>query len=229
MKEVKLEITNTTDLIRSSEVNTVYDINISPFDATTEYIEFDEQIDEKLVSYIEKEIRSSYEYRQYIKYLKDELDLTKCSLLPGIDCSDGAAELEFHHYPLNLFEITEAVAHKMVKTLAENEKTSCFDIAERVMEEHYKGDIGLVPLTKTMHKMAHNRSIIIPITKVEGNYKKFIQKYSSYIPEDIKIRIKDTEIESISDDAKLFNDAKLTKNITMFNISYNNQEEEDNV
>ena len=34
-------------------------------------------------------------------YLKEELDLTKCALLPNLDCSDGAASLEFHHFPMN--------------------------------------------------------------------------------------------------------------------------------
>ena len=94
--------------------------------------------------------------------MKTELDLTKCALLPGIDCSEGAASLEFHHYPMNLYEITETIGNQMLETLAEDEKLSCFDIAERVMEEHYRGNIGLIPLTKTLHDMAHNKSIIIP-------------------------------------------------------------------
>ena len=92
------------------------------------------------------------------------------------------------------------------------------------MEEHYRGLIGLVPLTTTLHEMAHNRTIIVPITKVEGNYKKFIKKYSSYISTDIKDRISEAEINSTSEDAKIFNESKLEKNITTFNIKYTPRE-----
>ena len=77
--------------------------------------------------------------------MKDELDLTKCSLLPGIDCKESAVSLEFHHYPMNLYEITETIARQRINTLGENETVSCFDIAEQVMEEHFRGNIGVVP------------------------------------------------------------------------------------
>lgn len=219
MKDVTIDI-DLDNLPEEPEKSTQYEINISEFDSTSSYLELEEDIDEKTISYIEKEIRGSFEYKKYINYLKNELDLTKCSLLPGIDCKEGAASLEFHHYPLNLYEITEAIARQRVLTLGEDEKVSCFEIAEQVMEEHFKGNVGVVPLTKTLHEMAHNRTIIIPITKVEGNYKKFIQKYSSYIATDIKERVSEAEINSISDDAKLFNSAKLEKNITKFNVKY---------
>lgn len=227
MKNVEIEI-DKNNLPQDPEKITEYDIDISVYDIDTASLEFEEDLTEKVVSYIEKEIRGSYEYRKYTQYLKNELDLTKCSLLPGIDCSNGAASLEFHHYPMNLFEITETVGRQMLNSLSEDEKLSCFEIAERVMEEHYRGNIGLIPLTKTLHDMAHNRSIIIPISKVNGNYKKFIKKYNSYIPEDIKDRIKDAEINSETDESLLYNQSKLEKNISNFNITYYSDKEEDN-
>lgn len=227
MKNVEIEI-DKNNLPQDPEKITEYDIDISVYDIDTASLEFEEDLTEKVVSYIEKEIRGSYEYRKYTQYLKNELDLTKCSLLPGIDCSNGAASLEFHHYPMNLFEITETIGKQMLNSLSEDEKLSCFEIAERVMEEHYRGNIGLIPLTKTLHDMAHNRSIIIPISKVNGNYKKFIKKYNSYIPEDIKDRIKDAEINSETDESLLYNQSKLEKNISNFNITYYSDKEEDN-
>lgn len=206
---------------------TNYEINITEFDKTSAYLELPEDITEKVIQYIEREVRSSFEYKKYINYLKNELDLTKCSLMPGIDCRDGAASLEFHHYPLNLYEIVEAIINQRISILGEDEKVSCFDIAEQVMEEHFRGNIGVVPLTKTMHDMAHNRTIIVPITKVEGNYKYFIKKYSSYIPEDIKSRVQEAEINSISEDSQLYNKSKLEKNITTFSVKYLPREERD--
>jgi len=225
MKDVNINIDNPDDLI-NEEKSTVEDIEVSEFNPECERLELKEDLDEKTISYIEREIRTSYEYKKYLNYLKTELDLTKCSLLPNIDCSDGAASLEFHHYPINLFEITEIVGTQMIETLGEHDKISCFDIAERVMEEHYKGNVGLVPLTKTLHEMAHNRSIIVPITKVNGNYKAFLKKYDSYIPTEIKDRITDAETTSISDDAIAYNNSKLEKNIVKYNITYLSTDEE---
>lgn len=218
MKDVSLKI-DPEKIIKDPEKSTILDIEISDYDPTSAYLEIEEELDEKAISYIERQVRGSYEYRQYINYLKNELDLTKCSLLPNIDCSDGVS-LEFHHYPMNLYEITETIGKKLINTLGENDKVSCFQIAELVMEEHYRGNIGLVPLTQTLHEMAHNRTIIIPISKVEGNYKKFIERYASYIPEDIKDRIRDAELNSESDDSKLYNQTKLEKNISKFDITY---------
>lgn len=226
MKNVELDI-NKNDLPADIEKSTEYDIDISEYNMDNAALEYPEDLTEKVIGYIEKEVRGSFEYRKYINYMKTELDLTKCALLPGIDCSEGAASLEFHHYPMNLYEITETIGNQMLETLAEDEKLSCFDIAERVMEEHYRGNIGLIPLTKTLHDMAHNKSIIIPISKVNGDYKKFMKKYSSNISEDIKDRIKDAELNSESDESKLFNETKLEKNITTFNITYYNFDDED--
>lgn len=228
MKDVTIEI-DLNDLPEQPEKKTNYEINISEFNPTNAYLELEEDIDEKVIAYIEREVRSSYEYKKYINYLKSELDLTKCSLLPGIDAKDGAVSLEFHHYPLNLYEIVETITRQRILTLEEDAKVSCFEIAEQVMEEHFRGNIGVVPLTKTMHDMAHNRSIIVPITKVEGNYNYFIKKYSSYIPDDIKERVKEAELNSVSDDARLFNEAKLEKNITEFSIKYLPREGRDEI
>ena len=225
MKDVTPEI-DVTKIIMDPEKTTTFDIDISKYDETSAYLEIEEELDEKTISYIEREIRGSYEYRQYINYLKNELDLTRCSLLPGIDCNDGVS-LEFHHYPMNLYEITEAIGKKLILSLGEDEKVSCFEIAELVMEEHYKGNVGLVPLTKTLHEMAHNRTIIVPISKVEGNYKKFIERYNSYISDDIKDRIKEAEFNSESDDSKLYNQSKLEKNISKFNVTYYKEDSDD--
>lgn len=226
MKNAALDI-DTSKIIMDPEKKTEMKIEISEYDPSQEYLDIVEDLDEKTIGYIEREIRGSYEYREYLNYLKSELDLTKCSLLPGIDTSDGAASLEFHHYPMNLYEISEAVGKSMIQNLKENEKISCFDISEKVMEEHFKGNIGLVPLTITLHEMAHNNSIIIPISKVNGNYKEFVKKYSNTISDDIKDRIKNAELNSESDDSKLYNKMKLEKNIINYNITYLDENKED--
>lgn len=75
--------------------------------------------------------------------------------------------------------------------------------------------------------MAHNRTIIVPMSKVNGDYKKFMKKYNSYIPDDIKERISDAELNSESDESILYNQSKLEKNITKFNIIYYTDDEQE--
>lgn len=208
------------------EEHTDYNISIEEYNSEDAYLEFPEELDTKVVSYIEREVRNSYEYRAYISYLKNELDLTKCSLLPGIDINECKVSLEFHHYPMNLFEIAQTVGTQMIMNCNKGEKISCFDISQKVVEEHYKNNIGLIPLTKTLHDMAHNQAIIIPISKVHGNYKNFVTKYSDYISEDIKDRIMQAELNSESDDSKAYNAAKLEKNISRYDITYINKDSE---
>lgn len=208
---------------------TEFEIDVNEFNPTTAYLESIEDLTEKTISYIEKEVRNSFEYRSYIQYLKEELDLTRCSLLPGIDIKKTKVSLEFHHYPLNLYEISEIIGTSMINNLDDGERVSCFDISERIVEEHYKNHIGLVPLTETLHKMAHNRSIIIPTNKVVGNYNKFISDYNKSIPQDLIDRVRDAELTSNDDDAKLYNKGKLTKNVSHYEINYYRDEEnEDN-
>lgn len=208
-----------------AEPSTEYTINIEEFDPESAYLELPEELDQKTVTYIEREIRNSYEYRSYINYLKNELDLTRCSLLPNLDINSEKFSLEFHHYPMNLFEIAQVVGTQMITNCNEGDKISCFDIAQKVVEEHYRNNIGLVPLTKTLHDMAHNRAIIIPISKVHGNYKKFVEKYHDYISEEILDRIHDAEMNSESDDSKAYNKSKLEKNISHYNITYISQKD----
>lgn len=209
------------------ETRTSSDIEVSDFSSEDVHLTVPEELNSKTISYIEREIRNSYEYRAYISYLKNELDLTKCSLLPGLDIKDLKISLEFHHFPLTLFDITEIVGKSMLENLAEGDSVSCFEIAERVTEEHFKGNVGLIPLTKTLHEMAHNGSIYVPLEKVNGDYKQFFQNYKEFISEDKKAKLLDYQVNNDTDEAKGFNYLKLQKNVREYNIEYNHNDDDE--
>ena len=214
--------------LNTNEITEDYDninIEVTEFDKNLAHIDDISEVDEKLISYIEREVRGSYEYRKYIKYLKTDLNLTKCALMDNIDTNIDAVSLEFHHYPINLYEITDTVAKKMVDNLAEGDSLSCFEIASQVVKEHYEGNVGLVPLTVSLHEMAHNRAIIIPTDKINGNYKHFVAKYSNFIEDPIIERIQDVELQNDTQEAKNFNASKLEKKIKKFNITYNKRDD----
>ena len=212
--------------IKNDEEKVEFDLSVSEFDMTVNDLESDEDLDEKTIMYIERQIRNSYEYRAYINYMKEELDLTKCSLLPNIDTKTTPVSLEFHHFPFTLFDITQIVGKSMI---AESEdKVSTIDISEQVMKEHFKNHIGLVPLTKTLHQMAHSGSIAIPFDKINGKYEDFIEEYSQHIEPDFLERIEALKSYNNSKEAKEFNDYKLKKRIANYNVDYN-REDDDNV
>jgi len=139
---------------------------------------------------IVKMIRSSYEYRKYIKLLKTEFDLTKCAFFKNIDISDGTkVSFEMHHYPFTIFDIVSIVIQDRMKDQMEdptnsekfNRVLNPFSISKEVLRLHYEGKVGLVPLTLTPHELYHAGELFIPLTKdfVFGNYHDFIDEYNA--------------------------------------------------
>jgi len=70
-----------------------------------------------------------------------------------------------------------------------NSDTYFFDsflIASEIMRLHYAGYIGLVPLTKTLHEMAHAGKLFIGLENVFGNFQKFFVDHREFLqPEHI--------------------------------------------
>lgn len=139
---------------------------------------------------IVKMIRSSYEYRKYIKILKTEFDLTKCAFFKNIDISDNCKiSFEMHHYPFTIFDITSIVIQNRMKNQMEdpsNQKLfdrclNPFSISKEVLRLHYEGKVGLVPLSVTPHELYHAGELFIPLTNkyVFGNYHDFIDEYNA--------------------------------------------------
>lgn len=144
----------------------------------------DEKKLKRYIKSIETLVRNSIEYRSYIKYLKEEQDLTSCKFLSNVDVKDiKGVSIEFHHYPFNLYEIVDTVLKKQTDFYSHS--TNIFEVANEVMRIHYENIIGLVPLTKTVHELAHNGEVFINLNLVYGNVKKFIEDYNDYISQEL--------------------------------------------
>jgi len=138
----------------------------------------------KYIKKLEKHVRSSYEYKQYIAYLKDKVNLTQCNYFHGIDIKDiKGTSIEFHHYPFNLFEIVHTVLKKQTNNylFAPNS----FDVVNEVAKIHYENIVGLVPLSKTVHELAHSGMVFISLNDIHGNIDTFTDKYGEFISEDL--------------------------------------------
>ncbi|MBR6908108.1 hypothetical protein IKN40_06625 [bacterium] len=137
----------------------------------------------KFIKRIEGIVRSSMEYRDYIRFCKDNMDMSSCIFLSNVsqDKSRGRKRIsvELHHEPFTLMDIVWTVVNRY-----EEEGLPYNDllIADEVLELHYLNMVGLVPLSKTMHQVVHNSDKIkIPLYVVYGVYSDFVEKYGDYM------------------------------------------------
>ena len=138
----------------------------------------------KFIKRCEKVIRSSMEYKDYIAYLRDYVDMDSCAFFNMISSKDNKkAKIEIHHEPFTLYDYVSVVVDRFI---GEGLPLNDLLIADEVMELHYNNMVGLIPLSKTIHEAVHNSNkIFIPLSMVYGNYKAFLEneKYLPYIDE----------------------------------------------
>lgn len=141
----------------------------------------------KLIKSIEKLVRGSYEYKSFINYLKNEINMNSCSFFNKLTRED--ISIEIHHSPFTLFEIAVIVLNKHIAEFGED-NFDIYDVAEEVTRLHYEGKVGLIPLSLTVHELVHRGDIFIPINCVFGNVSEFYKEYKPYISAEQKELLK---------------------------------------
>jgi len=146
---------------------------------------FEDISDTKAIKYfikkIESQIRSSKEYKEYIRHLCQDIGINHCAVFGNISDSDEVT-LEFHHYPFTLYDIVEICVNRR---LMKGEKICSMDIIDEVLKLHERNEVGLVKLCKTAHELVHAGKIFIKLESIFGKVNDFIDYYQDYIPEDI--------------------------------------------
>lgn len=159
-------------------------VSIGQIETYSNYIDLENaKSKEKFIKGTERIIRSSDEYKSYIKFLKEYVDMTKCAFFNGVTNVDKKKiHIEIHHAPLTLFEITMIVVDKW---LAEGIPINDLLIADEVMRIHYNNKVGLIPLSKTVHQLVHSEAgVTIPLYMIYGSYVDFLKEYQDYIMDD---------------------------------------------
>lgn len=142
----------------------------------------------KFIKHVERIIRASLEYRDYISFLKENMNLNQCIFFQGVTSQKtegkrGRISIEMHHEPFTLYEYVEVV---LKKYMDEGIPVSALLIADEVLELHYSNLVGLVPLSKTMHQIVHDSpKITIPLTMCYGKYSEFLENYEPYISDEM--------------------------------------------
>ena len=138
----------------------------------------------KLIKTIETYVRSSLEYKDLIKYLKDYIDMNQCEFFQNFDGSQKPGLIQIHHEPFDLFSITQIVMNRQEKELGYINE---LQVAEEVMRLHYEGKVGLVPLSTTVHQLYHRGDIFIPLQYVDRGFLAFYHEYKAYMTEYIEM------------------------------------------
>lgn len=140
----------------------------------------------KHIKACETAIRSSMEYKNLVKFLKKTVDMGRCAIMKNVKLGDGKRyRIELHHEPFTLFDIVQVVIDKR---LALGESIEKLSVADEVMELHYAGVIGLIPLSFTMHELVHNGRVFIPTQMTYMDYTKFYEDYEPYIDENPQLK-----------------------------------------
>lgn len=157
----------------------------------------------KFIERTKRIVRSSKEYKDYIRYLKENMDMDRCVFFKKIKhTSDNAIKIEVHHEPFTLDDIVRTVINKQ---LAEGRKLNDLDVANEVMELHYNDMVGLVPLSETIHELVHSdtNKVFVPLNMVYGNFNKFFELYQDYMEDDIltRLEVKIDQTKNMTEDA----------------------------
>lgn len=156
-----------------------------------DYDIFDDKDFRKYVNDVKKCVRNSLEYRQYIQYLRNYMNLNECSFFQNVNNMDTSKiKIEIHHSPYTLEDIVTTVFNKRVFY---GEPIDVEDVAKEVMYIHYFLMVGLIPLSETVHELVHNQYLFIPTNTVVGNYKEFEEIYGNWINDETKEKIKACE------------------------------------
>ncbi len=173
-------------------------VKITSLDPINEdvYDLMDEKDIKKYFADIERTVRNSFEYRKYVAYLRENFDMTKCSIYENVSNADNlGVKIHIHHEPITLYDIVVTIYNKRKFF---HEDLSIFMVAKEAMYVHYCLMIGLIPLSETVHELVHNQYLFIPTTKVFGHYKEFIRQYNDFLPDGLEATL--NEIEKASED-----------------------------
>ena len=141
----------------------------------------------KYCTMIKMMVRNSFEYREYISFLKKYMHMDKCIVFSNLTNDNGHRyRIELHHDPFSLMEIINVVVSKRQ---ALGEDLNPYHVTEEVLELHYDDKVGLINLTVTAHELAEKGRIFIPLQWIYQRYDLFVEEYEEYMDSTLKSKI----------------------------------------
>ena len=189
-----------TKIISNTYYNDIVVFDNIPAYDIQDYDISDDKDFKKYIDDIKRIIRSSFEYRHFVNYLRDYMNMNKCSFFKNVTNSNTfKIKIELHHSPFTLHDIVLTIFNKRVFY---GESLEVEMVAKEVMYIHYFLMVGIIPLAETVHELVHKQIIFIPLNAVLGNYEDFIELYGEWIPEDAIEKLKEMRSKTL-----VYNDA----------------------
>ena len=161
--------------------NAIFLKDVPEYDFITYDLNNDKDL-KKYLKYIEKEVRQSFEYKEFIAYIKEYFHMDESGFEKINSKDNKAIRIEVHHYPYTLFDIVSIVYQKRCYYQESLEPEM---VAKEVMMLHYKLIVGLVSLTTTEHELMHDSRIFFPVDKILGRWEVFEDLYKDWIGSDL--------------------------------------------
>ena len=181
---INVDLLNTDYVTYQNGSREIQTIKEMPYFADEQYDLLNPKEYDKFIQDLERTVRTSFEYRQLIGYLRETEGMNECTFLKNVTNVDSTkVSIELHHTPLTLYDITSSVFRKRLKN---SESIDIFDVAKEIAWLHYAGWVGLIPVSETVHELIHNQFLFVPTNVVRGDYQQFVDVYKDYIdPETI--------------------------------------------
>jgi len=158
-------------------------------------VEISDKEYKRFVGQVERLVRSSSEYKDWVSYCRDSLGAANCAFTG--ESLDETGDIEIHHYPFTLYDIVKITIDNRMY----NETPfSSFDIALEVIKLHFELKIGFIPLAGTLHKKYHKGFLTIPASYISGNFKGFVREYEL----DVEMKEKLNNALKVSDSADTY-------------------------
>lgn len=180
MVKKKEEISGVTSVKENNNIvlSSKYSVDMVPFYKEENYV-MDNIGFIKFIKNVELQVRTSKDYKAYIRYLKEDLDppLNHCMVYSNI--TDDVAPIEMHHFLFTLFDYIEIIIgwyFKMKKPFSSSR------VFHTIMEEHRNNNIFIIMLSEAVHKAVHNNkfnssSNFLDYKMAHGNIVEFLNKY----------------------------------------------------
>lgn len=181
------------------------------FEKSAEYMS-NQQSRNRFITKTKQLIRRNDRYTKYIAKLKTKKKLNRCQILSNL--TDKDCSIEMHHGPI--FTLHDYCDIMIDHFLSKGWEITTYDIADIILDEHWKDRIQVVMCSTTVHQEIHDREIFLNMLQAYGNLHKFLkiyklnedllEKYNRYVD---KCRMLDsTSYEMLQINEKIFQSYK---------------------
>ena len=142
------------------------------FEKTAEYMSNLESSN-RFIKKTEQLVRRNDRYSKYIYELKTKKGLNHCQVLSHL--TDKDCTIEMHHGPIfTLYDICDIMIDHFLR---KGWEITTYDIADKVLDEHWANRIQVVMLSISVHQDVHDREIFISTDQAWGNLTEFLKRY----------------------------------------------------